>query len=77
MENKQSEQKPLSRQQRWQLKKKAEGKCVICGQPRSPLYDYHCEKHAVAVRKQQRKRMGCKKKVKGKRGRPARVAEGK
>lgn len=32
----------LSRQRRWQLKKKTEGKCIICGKPRQN-YAQHCD----------------------------------
>ena len=33
----------ISRQRRWQIKKKAGGMCVICGKPR--INAGHCEEH--------------------------------
>jgi hypothetical protein len=36
--------KPLSRQRLWQLRKKKEGKCIICGAKRATAN--HCRKHA-------------------------------
>lgn len=37
----------LSRQRRWQLRKRAEGKCVTCGRLREGGTAMHCAKHAV------------------------------
>jgi hypothetical protein len=38
------EDKPeISRQRKWQLRKKAEGKCELCGEPSAG--GVHCEKH--------------------------------
>lgn len=40
--------KKQTRQQKWQIRKRKEGKCIICGQP---LFSKnHCYKHLVAAR---------------------------
>ena len=63
------EQKPLSRQRRWQLKKEAEGKCVTCGG--GPLLSSrYCAKHLQATRERNRDRVGCNPWEPGGRGRP-------
>lgn len=36
----------LSRQRRWQLRKRAEGRCTICGRPRDGGTRQHCRIHA-------------------------------
>lgn len=38
-----------SRQREWQKRKKAEGKCVVCGKIREH-YAQHCDEHALAHR---------------------------
>jgi len=43
--------KQLSRQRLWQLRKIAEGKCSICGEPREPDKGgsaQHCPRHHIA-----------------------------
>lgn len=35
--------KGVSRQRRWQIEKKKEGRCVICGKP--SITQYHCDRH--------------------------------
>jgi hypothetical protein len=39
---------PISRQQKWQLRRAKEGRCVICGEPK--VTAWHCLKHAIANR---------------------------
>lgn len=34
----------MTRQYRWQLKKKLQGKCIICGK-RKTFKDWRCKKH--------------------------------
>jgi hypothetical protein len=47
-----------SRQAEWQKRRKAEGKCIICGKP---LHNAtYCLKHAIMKREEQRKRLGSK-----------------
>jgi hypothetical protein len=48
--------KEVSRQRRWQLRKQAEGKCIICGQPVAT--SLFCLKHAIVRREQSRIRFG-------------------
>lgn len=43
-----SEEKKLSRQRRWQLKKKAAGLCQICGKPGPGGF---CEHHRAMTRR--------------------------
>ena len=53
MENK----KEVSRQRRWQLKMKEEGRCMICG--KRPLADNHyCEEHRIKQIMKNRKQQG-------------------
>lgn len=47
---------PISRQQKWQLRRAKEGRCVICGQPK--VTAWHCLKHAIANREWARKYSG-------------------
>jgi hypothetical protein len=47
---------PISRQQKWQLRRAKEGRCVICGEPK--VTAWHCLKHAVANREWARKYSG-------------------
>lgn len=63
------EQKPISKQRQWQLKKQAEGKCVTCGSG-SLVSKQHCEKHLLEARARNRARMGCGQWVPGGPGRP-------
>jgi len=46
----------ISRQQKWQLRRAKEGRCVICGEPK--VTAWHCLKHAVANREWARKYSG-------------------
>jgi hypothetical protein len=47
---------PISRQQKWQLRRAKEGRCVICGEPKATAW--HCLKHAIANREWARKYSG-------------------
>jgi hypothetical protein len=47
---------PISRQQKWQLRRAKEGRCVICGEPK--VTAWHCLKHAIANREWARKYSG-------------------
>jgi hypothetical protein len=38
----------MTRQQRWQLQKKAEGKCSTCG--KELFSQWHCKEHAEIIR---------------------------
>lgn len=49
---------PVTRQRLYQLRKKAEGKCVICGNDRSPTSATYCEHHREIVRLRQNKARG-------------------
>lgn len=40
----------VTRQRLYQLRKKAEGKCVVCGNPRSKVNATYCEHHRELVR---------------------------
>jgi hypothetical protein len=46
----------ISRQQKWQLRRAKEGRCVICGEPK--MTAWHCLKHAIANREWARKYSG-------------------
>lgn len=39
---------PCSRQQRWQMRKKRDGKCVVCG--KKSVTAYHCERHRIVTK---------------------------
>lgn len=59
----------LSRQRRYQLRKRKEQKCQQCGA--SPLFTKdHCERCVERRRAAARKKTGCRPWVKGGRGRP-------
>lgn len=45
---------PVSRQRKYQLRKKRAGMCVLCGEP--AVTAMHCLKHAIAKRELDRKR---------------------
>ncbi len=47
---------PISRQQKWQLRRAKEGRCVICGEPK--VTAWHCLRHAIANREWARKYSG-------------------
>jgi hypothetical protein len=56
----------MTRQQVYQLKMRAAGKCAICGQPRATPGTpepsrWYCLKHAAYQQEYQRRRKGCKK----------------
>lgn len=53
----------VSRQRLWQLVKKAQGRCIICGQLKSPFYESYCLRHAVKNREAERKLLGYKKRL--------------
>jgi hypothetical protein len=46
----------LSRQHRWQIKKKKQGLCIICGKPK--VTTQFCLAHAIKTRERQRKVSG-------------------
>lgn len=46
----------ITRQYRYQLRKAAKSRCVICGRPRSRRSATYCASHLEAARKQQRER---------------------
>ena len=50
----------ISRQRKWQLRRKAAGLCVRCGD--KAVVGDHCLKHAIAKRERARKQFGCKRK---------------
>jgi len=58
----------VSRQYVWQLRKSAEGKCRICGEPK--VSANYCLEHQLAQKKINRKAKGFKPWRKGKPGRP-------
>lgn len=39
--------KDISRQRRWQIRKKAEGKCIVCGKER--VIELYCEEHRIKI----------------------------
>jgi hypothetical protein len=47
---------PISRQQKWQLRRAKEGRCIICGEPK--VTAWYCLKHAIASRESMRKFCG-------------------
>ena len=51
----------MTRQQKWQIKMKSEGRCVKCGKPveGSKLF---CLTHLIYMREIEAKKLGCKKK---------------
>ena len=55
------EKKKLSRQRRWQIKKRAAGLCIICG--KKAVNDWYCQRHKLAqnilIREWMRRRNGC------------------
>jgi hypothetical protein len=53
---------PISRQQKWQLRRAKEGRCVICGDKK--VTAWHCLKHAIANREWARKYSGSKRRNK-------------
>ena len=59
----------LSRQRRYQIRKRKEGLCTICGKRKTDGRDL-CIKCATIKRDRQRIKLGHKPKVEGKRGRP-------
>jgi hypothetical protein len=58
----------VSRQYKWQLKKRAQGLCVICGQP--TFTKWHCREHAISQRERRRTAQNSKPWERGKAGRP-------
>jgi hypothetical protein len=54
--------RPISRQQKWQLRRAKEGRCVICGDKK--VTAWHCLKHAIANREWARKYSGSKRRNK-------------
>lgn len=54
--------RPISRQQKWQLRRAKEGRCVICGEKK--VTAWHCLKHAIANREWARKYSGSKRRNK-------------
>ena len=45
---------PVSRQRKYQLRKKKNGLCILCGKPR--VTAMHCLEHAIAKRESDRRR---------------------
>lgn len=56
-----SSNRKLSRQRIWQLRRRKEGRCVICGEPAITVN--YCLKHVIWQREYQRKRLGSKKRI--------------
>jgi hypothetical protein len=56
-------EKPMSRQKRWQAKKKSEGNCPCCGRPANRLA--YCLECAVKKREARRRRIGSKRRYRG------------
>ena len=52
----------MTRQQKWQLKMKSEGRCVKCGKPVEGSKVF-CLTHLVYMRDLEAKKLGCKKKI--------------
>jgi len=52
----------MSRQQLWQIRRNAEGKCCICSKPLAPTSKTRCVEHAkgstISNFKNQRKKLG-------------------
>ena len=51
----------VSRQYRYQLRMKRDGRCIICGEP--AVTDWKCLKHMVKARERQRKKLGLKRRL--------------
>jgi len=52
-----ADEKPLSRQRRWQIAQRAKGMCPYCGQPSEAGYDSGlCRRHRDANTERQRER---------------------
>ena len=51
----------ISRQYRYQLRMKRDGRCIICGEP--AVTDWKCLKHMVKARERQRKKLGLKRRL--------------
>ncbi len=51
---------PLSRQRKWQLRRRRAGLCIICGKPVAPGLKGMCVEHCVARRENLRKLFGLK-----------------
>ncbi len=64
----------MTRQRKWQLKKKAEGKCTICGK-HSESGKELCVEHIIKRRNYVRKKFGHKPKQEGKVGRNIKYKE--
>jgi hypothetical protein len=52
---------PVSRQRKYQLRKKEDGLCTNCGSQES-VTAYHCLDCAIKARDRQHKRLNCKRK---------------
>jgi hypothetical protein len=54
---------PVSRQRRYQLRMRRDGRCILCGE--SAVGAFYCLKHMVKVRERIRRRLGSSKRLKG------------
>ncbi len=54
---------PISRQYRYQLRMRREGRCIICGEP--AVTKWKCLKHMVKARERQRKKLGLHRRLRG------------
>lgn len=45
---------PVSNQRKWQLRKSAQGLCIICGNPKDHESAEHCATHYLAMLKRKR-----------------------
>jgi hypothetical protein len=48
----------VSRQRRWQIRQRAKGLCILCGEP--AVTKTFCLRHAISARERERQRLGCK-----------------
>ena len=51
----------ISRQYRYQLRMKREGRCIICGKP--AVTGWKCLRHMVKARERQRKKLGLQRRL--------------
>jgi len=54
---------PISRQRKYQLRMKREGRCTECGEP--SVQGSRCLRHLVKARERQRKKRGLKRRYRG------------
>lgn len=68
---------PLSRQRLWQILKKAEGLCTLCGKEPLRLFADYCDGCGEKRRERDRKARGCRDQRETGRGRPRYERESK